>query len=208
MNPLRKRSALALAIGALTLAACASAPVGPSVLVLPGSSKSFDQFRLDEIDCRQYASQSSGGQTAENAQTESALKSAAIGTAIGAAAGALMNGSSGAGVGAGAGLLAGGLFGTSASSQSAYTLQRRYDNAYQQCMYAKGNRIPAYGMRSTSTSTAATVRSSDSAAYPPPPPPPSGTPAALPPAVHATDTSRPAPPDGMPPPPPPSVVTH
>ena len=32
----------------LVLAACASVPSGPSVMALPGSNKSFDQFRSDE----------------------------------------------------------------------------------------------------------------------------------------------------------------
>jgi hypothetical protein len=49
-----KRCALIAAI--LLLAGCASAPtLGPSVLVLPGSGRTFDQFRFDETDCRSYA---------------------------------------------------------------------------------------------------------------------------------------------------------
>jgi hypothetical protein len=47
----------ALAFGALLLlSACGSTPVyGPGVLVLPGTGKSFDEFRSDEHDCRGYA---------------------------------------------------------------------------------------------------------------------------------------------------------
>jgi hypothetical protein len=47
----------ALAFGALLLlAACGSTPLyGPGVLVLPGTGKSFDQFRSDEHECRGYA---------------------------------------------------------------------------------------------------------------------------------------------------------
>ena len=97
--------ALALALATLTLglAACTTLPTGPSVLVLPGSTKTFEQFRIDDAECRQFAHLSVGGRTAEQAQTDSALKSAAVGAALGAGAGALINGSSGAGVGAGAG---------------------------------------------------------------------------------------------------------
>ena len=36
----------------LSLAACATAPSGPSVLVLPGSGRNFDQFRVDEATLR------------------------------------------------------------------------------------------------------------------------------------------------------------
>ena len=47
----------ALVFGALLLlSACGSTQVyGPGVLVLPGTGKSFDQFRSDEHDCRGYA---------------------------------------------------------------------------------------------------------------------------------------------------------
>jgi hypothetical protein len=44
------------ALAALLLSACGSTQVyGPGVLVLPGTGKSFDQFRFDEQDCRGYA---------------------------------------------------------------------------------------------------------------------------------------------------------
>jgi len=39
----------------LLLAGCVTAPTGPTVLVLPGQQKSFDQFRNDDIACQQYA---------------------------------------------------------------------------------------------------------------------------------------------------------
>jgi hypothetical protein len=39
----------------LVTTACASAPTGPSVMVLPGSGKSDDQFRAEDARCRQRA---------------------------------------------------------------------------------------------------------------------------------------------------------
>ena len=42
---------------ALVLSACASAPTGPSVMVLPGAGKSFEQFHADDSLCRQWATQ-------------------------------------------------------------------------------------------------------------------------------------------------------
>jgi hypothetical protein len=53
----REMKRRALAFGALLLlSACGSTPVyGPGVLVLPGTGKSFDEFRFDENDCRGYA---------------------------------------------------------------------------------------------------------------------------------------------------------
>jgi hypothetical protein len=35
--------------------------------------------------------------------------------------------------------------GASSGTGSGYAAQRRYDNAYMQCMFAKGHRIPAGG---------------------------------------------------------------
>jgi len=167
----------------LALAGCVTVPTGPSVMVLPGTGKSFDQFRLDEYDCKQYAHSHVGGSTTQQAAEDSAVRSAVIGTAVGALAGAAIGGNSrGAGVGAGVGLLAGSAAGAGAGQGSAYELQRRYDYAYQQCMYAKGHRIPVAG------------RYSESRASTPPPPPPPGTHTPPPPAPPAGYAPRPAPP--------------
>ncbi|HDR9525946.1 TPA: hypothetical protein QDC08_005274, partial [Burkholderia stabilis] len=61
----------ALALAGL-LGACAYMPVGPSVMALPGTGKSFDQFRADDGSCRQYAFEQSGGVSAGQAATASA----------------------------------------------------------------------------------------------------------------------------------------
>ncbi len=155
-----------LLIGALLLGACVSMPKGPSVMVLPGSGKSFDQFRYDDVECRNFAEFQVGGKSSEDIAAESAAKSAVVGTAIGAAAGAALGGRSGAAAGAGGGLLLGSAAGAGAGETSAYGLQRRYDYAYIQCMYAKGHKVPVSG-RLTSSAPAA-----PSYAPPPPPPPP------------------------------------
>lgn len=132
----------ALCAAAGLLSACAVMPDGPSVMALPGTGKTFDQFRADDYSCRQYATQQIGGTNAAEASTVSGVGSAIVGTALGAAAGAAFGGHNGAAVGAGAGLLAGSLFGTSNAQASGYTVQRRYDFAYTQCMYAAGERVP------------------------------------------------------------------
>lgn len=173
-----------LALSALVLlGGCASVPTGPSIMALPGTNRSFDQFRRDDVECRQYAFGQIGGTTAEQNATESGLRSAAVGTAIGAVAGAAMGGRSGAGVGAGAGLLIGSVAGSGAAQQSERGTQRHYDNAYIQCMYARGHRVPVSGAW-------AQPRQQTTAGYPPPPP--------------QSDTfTPPPPPPGSPPPPPP-----
>ena len=146
----------------LLLGACATIPNGPSVMVMPGAGKSFDQFRADDADCRQYALGQIGGASANDAAVANGVASAAIGAGIGALAGAAMGGHQGAGVGAGMGLLAGSAIGADSGQASGYGSQRRYDNAYIQCMYAKGDRVPVSGRLS----------SAQPQAYNPPPPPP------------------------------------
>ncbi len=152
---------------ALAIAGCASMPTGPSRMALPGASKNFDEFRADDATCRHYALESAGGAPAQ-AQESSAVKSAVIGTAIGAAAGAAIGGSGrGAATGAGAGLLMGSASGAAAGDQSGYTLQRRYDDGYTQCMYAKGHRVAIPG--------GMTERPVAPQPYYAPPPPPPGS---------------------------------
>lgn len=130
----------------LTLSACTTVPPNePSVLVLPGTGKSFEQFRADNTECKQFAQEQTGGRTPDSVAFDSGVRSAAVGTVLGAAAGAAINGRSGAGVGAGSGLALGGLAGTETGQTSASRLQQRYDFSYEQCMYAKGHRVPVAG---------------------------------------------------------------
>ena len=149
ISPLRsaKRTVFAVATvvglaGVVALAGCASAPTGPTVMALPGTGKSFDQFRADDATCQQFASQQTGHVSTQQAAATSALGGMAIGTALGAAAGAAFNGSRGAAVGAGAGLLGGSMIGAHMGQSSAASVQHRYDQAYVQCMYANGERVP------------------------------------------------------------------
>lgn len=175
---------LFLLVSATTLSACTSFPTGPGMLVLPGTGKSFDQFRFDDVDCRQYASAQIGGKTANDAAIDSGVKSAVIGTAVGAAAGALIGGRNSAGVGAGSGLLMGSMVGTGTAESSGRVLQQRYDFGYQQCMYAKGHRIPISGridhsqqpVARTSYTPAPTNYLSSTPVSTPMPPPPPGNP--------------------------------
>ncbi|WLI88154.1 hypothetical protein Q4S45_15595 [Massilia sp. R2A-15] len=143
------RAAVALGVPAI-LAGCVQMPVGPTVAAMPAPNKPFEAFVQDDQLCRNWAASASrGGRDPGDAL----IASTVTGTVIGAAAGAL-TGDRGAGAGAAFGTLAGAGYGSEQSAMSAYTAQRRYDIAYQQCMYAKGNVIPGYNP------------------YPMPPPPP------------------------------------
>lgn len=158
---------LSLLSGLMLLSACTTMPTGPSVMALPGTGKNFDQFRVDDADCQNYALYQVGGTTANQTSTDAGLRSAAVGTAVGAVAGATIGGHQGAGAGAGAGLIVGSMAGAGAAESSAYGSQQRYDNAYVQCMYAKGHRVPV-----AATYSGGAQQPSSAPSYQPPPPPP------------------------------------
>lgn len=132
------------------LSSCAAPPLGPTVAVMPGPNKPFDDFNTDQAVCRQFAEQQVGGaQAANQTGTNQALVGAGVGTLLGAGLGAAIgaaggNAGRGAAIGAGAGALGGTAVGASQAQNTQYTLQQRYDVAYQQCMYSRGNQVPGY----------------------------------------------------------------
>lgn len=180
-----RRAAVVLTLmTGLAFAGCVRIPPGPNVMAMPGTGKSFDAFQYDDDDCRNYAA-SRVDPDARRAANDTVVADAAIGTAIGAATGAAIGAAAGdpatgAAVGAGVGLLGGTAVGASDAQYAQWTVQQRYDAAYLQCMYAKGNRVPV-------------PRSSLAAnAYQPSPPP-----------VPPRRRDIPPPPPGRPPLPPP-----
>ena len=148
-----------VAVFGLLLSGCAQTPLGPTVQVMPGPGKSFDQFTYDQAGCKQYAESQVAGQ-AQNANNR-AIGAAAIGTVLGAGLGAA--------IGAGSGAIAGTGVGMGSSSNDQYGIQQQYDNAYAQCMYSKGDMVPGYGPMMVNS---------------PPPPPPSYGPDSLTAAVQ------------------------
>jgi hypothetical protein len=175
-----------VAFAAVALSACATIPSGPSVMVLPAPGKPFEQFQVDDAVCRQWAQQQIGI-APSGVAAQSTVNTATLGTVLGAGLGAAIGAASGspgvgAAIGAGGGLLGGTLVGAGAGQASGWEAQRRYDMAYQQCMYAKGNQIPGVSPRPYP--------------YPPPPPygsPPPPPPSALPPRPPAPGGAPPAP---------------
>lgn len=134
------------ATGIALLSGCVTVPTGPAVTVLPGSQKNLDQFAADDQFCRQFA-QNALGPNAEQNASNAAAGTAAAGTLLGAAVGAILgsvsgNAGHGAAIGAGTGLLFGSAAGSNVAGASNYSMQRTYDSAYVQCMYARGNQVP------------------------------------------------------------------
>jgi hypothetical protein len=180
-----RKSWLLPVVAGLSLVGCVRVPRGPNVMVLPGAGKNFEQFIVDDGVCRQWAARQIG-RTANRAANDTAATGAAVGTVLGAATGAAIGAASGtpatgAAVGAGAGLLGGTMVGASGAETVRWTVQRRYDVAYAQCMYAKGNQIPV------------PRGSLPQSAWPAPPPR----------MLRAAPDDVPPPPPGVPPAPPP-----
>ena len=63
----------------LLLSACATVPSGPSVMALPGTGKSFEQFQTDDVVCRDWASREAGTTPQRTAGLDTA-EGAGIGT--------------------------------------------------------------------------------------------------------------------------------
>jgi hypothetical protein len=142
---MKKLLFLAPVAAAFVLGGCVTVPTGPTVMVLPGPQKSLDQFNSDGMSCQQYAQNvvAPAGVAAAN----NAAANAAVGTVLGAAAGAIIGSATGqAGQGAAIGAGTGLLFSTPSTSSMAYAsswqMQRSYDVAYMQCMFARGNQLP------------------------------------------------------------------
>lgn len=177
---MKKRTCyLLVALVLLAAAGCATVPAGPSVAVMPSPGKPFDVFQQEDAMCRQYAQQQIGV-SPQDTVNKSTAAGAAIGGAAGAALGSLSHTGSGTAFGAVTGALFGAAAGSSQGQYYGYEAQRRYDIAYQQCMYANGNMVP--GVRRIYRST------------PPPPPPP--------PDMHSSSSGGSEP--GYAPPPPPA----
>jgi hypothetical protein len=136
------RLTTALLAPVLLLSACASEPLGPTIPVMPAPNKPFDVFQGDQALCKQFATdQVTGGAQQSN---DRQVGTAVLGTLLGAGLGAALGGGRGAAVGAGVGALGGTAIGAGGGEQTQYSLQQRYDMAYAQCMYSRGNQVPGY----------------------------------------------------------------
>jgi hypothetical protein len=141
------RGIIALATASALLAGCAQTPLGPTVQVMPGPGKSFDAFQFDNSSCKGFAADQVKGQA--EAANQRAVGAAALTTVLGAGLGAAVGGGwgnagQGAAIGAAGGAATGTAVGADMSSNDQVNIQVQYDNAFSQCMYAKGELVPGY----------------------------------------------------------------
>jgi hypothetical protein len=149
----------------LMFGGCATMPMGPSVRVLPPPGAPFEQFQTDDAICRQWAERQIGI-SPQDAVNQNVASGAVVGSVLGAGIGALLGAATGhpgagAAFGAGSGLLFGAAAGANSGQISGWEAQRRYNNAYAQCMYSKGNQVPG----------GAKTKYYSRRVVPPPPPP-------------------------------------
>ena len=135
-----KRIGVSALVMTMALAGCAAPPPGPTVQVMPAPNKPFEVFVEDQNYCKQYAEQQVNAQV--QPANNQAVGTAVVGTLLGAGLGAAIGGGSGAAVGAASGAVGGTALGASGSQAQQGAIQQQYDNAYAQCMYAKGNQVP------------------------------------------------------------------
>jgi hypothetical protein len=154
----------------LLLDACATQPLSPTIGVMPATGKPFDVFQTDQLVCKDFGSQQVQGnaQQANNRQVGTAV----LGTLLGAGLGAAIGGGRGAAIGAGGGAVGGTLFGAGPSASAQDSMQQRYDLAYAQCMYSRGNQVPGYLPPGAPPPPPAYAPGYQPRYYPAPPPPP------------------------------------
>ncbi|WP_241911595.1 glycine zipper family protein [Telmatospirillum siberiense] len=163
---------------------------------MPANNKPFDVFAQEQATCKQYATQQVSGQAEEANQR--AVGAGLLTTALGAGLGAAVGGGKGAGVGAAGGAVVGSAIGASGSNHTQSTIQQQYDNAYSQCMYAKGNQVVQPPAPVVVHPTVIYAAPPPPVVYAPPPaviyaPPPGVVYAPPPGAVPAPDPNMPAP---------------
>jgi outer membrane lipoprotein SlyB len=159
----------------LLLAACASTPMGPTVRALPAQGKPFEVFQAEQASCKQYAAEQVQGQ-ADRANSTGVLEGVG-GTVLGAGLGAALGGGHGAAVGAGLGAVGGTAVGANTSAHEQRGIQQQYNDAYVQCMVAKGNQVQQPVIYAPPPTTVIYTQPAPPptviyAAPPPPPPPP------------------------------------
>lgn len=167
-------------IAAITLTGCAPTVMAPTVPVMPGQNKSFDQFTADQQICQGYANAQTAPLSAQ--ANNQALGGALLTTALGAGLGAAIGGGRGAAIGAASGAVLGGAAGAQGSSIAGMSIQQQYNIFFSQCMYARGNQVPGFSPNQYA------LPPYSGAGGPPPGSPPPGGP-------------MPPPPGGYPPPP-------
>lgn len=126
-------------LAAAVLGGCATEPMGPTARVLPAPGKPFEAFASDQSLCKQFAGGEvrGGAELADLKRLGGAMLTAGLGTGLGAAIDRRQSPQIGAALGG----IMGASTGANGSARDQNDLQYRYDLAYTQCMYSRGNQV-------------------------------------------------------------------
>lgn len=123
--------------------ACVPAVFTPTVSVMPAPGKSFEVFAAEQTSCKQFAEQQIGA--ARDQINNQIAGGVLLGMAAGASQAAVLGGDGGAVIASAASSGAAAAGSNLPNAQMATAaLQQRYDGAFSQCMFAKGNQVPGY----------------------------------------------------------------
>jgi uncharacterized protein YcfJ len=129
------------------VSACAVSELrGPTVTALPKPGTSQAVFEQEHLQCRNYAAEMTYSARPGQGSLHTAIGGAALGTLLGAAAGTAIGGAArSAGAGAVIGSATGVVGGSAVAAKNARAseLQKRYNIAYTQSMYALGDTVQA-----------------------------------------------------------------
>lgn len=126
----------------IALSACAPTVMTPTIPVMPGANKPFDQFAADQQTCQAYANSQTAPMAAQ--ANNQAAGGALLTTVLGAGLGAAFGGGRGAAIGAASGAVVGTSMAARNSSMAGMGIQQQYDIFYAQCMSARGNQVPGF----------------------------------------------------------------
>ena len=127
-------------LAAALLPGCATSPQGPTARVMPAPGKPFQVFQQDQEQCKQFAdTETNGNALLSNAKQ---LGTAVVSTALGGVLGAALSHTRGAPIGGALGAIIGTGAGARGAAGDQMAMQSRYDLAYTQCMYSRGNQVP------------------------------------------------------------------
>lgn len=129
-------------VAVIALNSCAPTVMAPTIPVMPGANKPFDQFAADQQSCQAYANSQTAPMAAQ--ANNQAAGGALLTTVLGAGLGAAFGGGRGAAIGAASGALVGTSVAARNSSLAGMSIQQQYDIFYAQCMYARGNQVPGF----------------------------------------------------------------
>ena len=128
----------------LSLGGCASPFLGPTVEVKPSADKPFATFQDDQAACERYAAIETSTDT--ESANKRAVEAIALETHVGTPYGVATGNGRGTALQLEPPKSRVTIWNARLYRKPPYEVQQRYNIAYMQCMYSKGNRVPQFAL--------------------------------------------------------------